>query len=107
MQIYVISDNHDTKMGMRLCGIDGLVCCAANHTRQHRKHCTGLYRATRADINKIPTLWRGYYNDLQDYSSTLAYYTAIYKTFVQFHACKIQNNKKQSKYPKIKIEKIL
>lgn len=25
MQIYVISDNHDTKMGMRLCGIDGIV----------------------------------------------------------------------------------
>lgn len=25
MQIYVISDNHDTKMGMRLCGADGIV----------------------------------------------------------------------------------
>ena len=63
--------------------------------------------ATRADTNKIPALRQGYYKDLQDYSSTLAYYTDIYKVSVQFHACKIQNKKKQSKYPKIKIEKIL
>lgn len=25
MKIYLISDNHDTKMGMRLCGIEGAV----------------------------------------------------------------------------------
>ena len=86
---------------------NGLVCYAVNHTRQHRKHCTGLHRATRAYTNKIPALRRGYYKDLQNYSSSLAYYTAIYKVSVQFHACRIQNKKKQSKYPKIKIEKNL
>lgn len=63
--------------------------------------------ATRADTNKIPALRQGYYKDLQNYSSSLAYYTAVYKVSVQFHARIIQNKKKQIKYSNIKIEKIL
>lgn len=39
MQIYVISDNHDTKMGMRICGINGTVV----HTKD--EFCTVLNAA--------------------------------------------------------------